>query len=481
MSYITARSSVAPMPIVRAVPSSSAGARSSRRRPWEGPAAGEDTADESVVDAELAVLAVRPLLGGAGVAVHVAGVAGIGVDEDELADVVKQRREHEPVAVLVAELGGGTLCGALGGAGRRRKRSGVASHRPLRSKKSKVRVRVTMVWTASGESASTALPTLSTSPRALPSMRLARRMTEMARATSVSTAATMSAADVRSSPSRRSRRLRDSARAGKASSASNAAVRRRPWSPLWRPSAARSRRWGHASERQARPGYRQSGCNGLAPCERRVDTTQRFLTAQQRDGLEDPGRHGSSRQCHAQRLEDLVRLDVALFHHAPERLLDVLEIERLGVGQRRAGRRKVVGAAVGADDLVERIRVVFRAVEDEGGEGLEVGQRLHLLLGDGDRALDAGAAGELLEPSDEIVASKLAQVPPVHPPQLLLVEDGRVAGDAVEAEALDHLVGAQERRFVVVAPAEQRDVVAHRLGQVAGVAQLLDGGGAVTL
>src|SRR5215212_12215717 len=117
MSYITARSSVAPMPIVRAVPSSSAGARSSRRRPWEGPAAGEDTADESVVDAELAVLAVRPLLGGAGVAVHVGGVAGIGVDEDELADVVKQRREHEPVAVLVAELGGETLCGALGGAG----------------------------------------------------------------------------------------------------------------------------------------------------------------------------------------------------------------------------------------------------------------------------------------------------------------------------------------------------------------------------
>src|SRR5215212_141726 len=83
----------------------------------KAPAAGEDTADESVVDAELAALAVRPLVAGAGVAVHLAAVAGIGVDEDELADVVKQRREHEPVAVLVAELGGETLCGALSGAG----------------------------------------------------------------------------------------------------------------------------------------------------------------------------------------------------------------------------------------------------------------------------------------------------------------------------------------------------------------------------
>jgi hypothetical protein len=108
----------------------------------------------------------------------------------------------------------------------------------VRSKKSKVRAREASDWTASGESSSTALTTDSTRPRVRPSTWLASRSTEMTSATSDSTAATTSPADTRSSETTRSRRLRDSARAGNDSSASKAAVRRRPWPSLWRPPAA---------------------------------------------------------------------------------------------------------------------------------------------------------------------------------------------------------------------------------------------------
>ena len=81
------------------------------------PAAGEHAADERVVDAELAALALDPLLGRAGVAVDLAGIARVGVDEDELADVVQQRGDHQPVAGLVADLAGQPVGGALGGDG----------------------------------------------------------------------------------------------------------------------------------------------------------------------------------------------------------------------------------------------------------------------------------------------------------------------------------------------------------------------------
>ena len=83
----------------------------------QAPAAGEDAADERVVDAELAALALDPLLRRPGLAVDLARIAGIGVDEHELADVVQQRGDHQPVAGLVAELAGEPVGGALGGDG----------------------------------------------------------------------------------------------------------------------------------------------------------------------------------------------------------------------------------------------------------------------------------------------------------------------------------------------------------------------------
>src|SRR3954467_12316495 len=52
-----------------------------------------------------------PAGGGQGVAVDLGGIAGVGVHQDELADVVQQRGDHQAVAVLVAGLGGQAVGG----------------------------------------------------------------------------------------------------------------------------------------------------------------------------------------------------------------------------------------------------------------------------------------------------------------------------------------------------------------------------------
>ena len=79
----------------------------------QAPPAGEDAADQRVVDTELTALAVDALLRGAGTLVDLGRVARVGVHEDELADVVQERRDHQAVAVLVAGLGGEAVGSAL--------------------------------------------------------------------------------------------------------------------------------------------------------------------------------------------------------------------------------------------------------------------------------------------------------------------------------------------------------------------------------
>ena len=74
----------------------------------------EDAADEGVVDAELAALLVDSLLGCPGAAVDLGGIARVGVQQDELADVVQQARDGQAVAVLIADLGRDTVGGVLG-------------------------------------------------------------------------------------------------------------------------------------------------------------------------------------------------------------------------------------------------------------------------------------------------------------------------------------------------------------------------------
>ena len=70
-----------------------------------------------MVDTELPALLLQALLGRAGLAVDLAGIARVGVDEHELADVVQQRGDHQPVAGLVADLAGEAVGGALGRGG----------------------------------------------------------------------------------------------------------------------------------------------------------------------------------------------------------------------------------------------------------------------------------------------------------------------------------------------------------------------------
>src|SRR5439155_1243869 len=109
----------------------------------------------------------------------------------------------------------------------KRKRSGAASQMGVRSKKSNVLVAFIRASTPAGLSTSIASGTLLTLPR-LTGCLLATRMTEITSATSDSIAAIRSDTAGCSWLTRPSTRLRDSARAGNPSSASKAAVRRRP-------------------------------------------------------------------------------------------------------------------------------------------------------------------------------------------------------------------------------------------------------------
>ena len=75
----------------------------------------QTSSDQRVVDTELTTLLVDALLRRAGALVDLARVAGVGVHQDELADVVQERGDHQAVAVLVAGLGGETVGSALRG------------------------------------------------------------------------------------------------------------------------------------------------------------------------------------------------------------------------------------------------------------------------------------------------------------------------------------------------------------------------------
>ena len=209
----------------------------------QSPAAGHHAADERVVDAELAALGVDALLGRARGRVDLARVAGVGLHQHELADVVQQRGDQQLVAV--GELD--PRAEPVGGALRRDRVQAEALGRCVPQRACARRSRRSW-WRRSalrrrpGVSTSIASGMLRTRPR--PSACLfASRMTAITSATSDSIAATISLTDGWSWLTSRSTRLRDSASAGNASSASNAAVSRRPWPSLcWLAGRQRGRR-----------------------------------------------------------------------------------------------------------------------------------------------------------------------------------------------------------------------------------------------
>src|SRR5918997_188232 len=73
------------------------------------------------------------------------------------------------------------------------------------------------------------------------------------------------------------------------------------------------------------------------------------------------------------------------------------------------------------------------------------------------------------------------QVHGVYGPELLLVEDRRVAAHAVDAEALGKLFRGEDLLVRGVAGSEEREVVEERLGQVAPLCEVLDARRAVAL
>jgi hypothetical protein len=81
----------------------------------QAPSPRQDAADQRMVDAQLEPLAVDALLRRPGLPVDLGRIAGVGVREDELADVVQERRAEQLVAVLIVDLARQAVSGRLGG------------------------------------------------------------------------------------------------------------------------------------------------------------------------------------------------------------------------------------------------------------------------------------------------------------------------------------------------------------------------------
>ena len=92
---------------------------------------------------------------------------------------------------------------------------------------------------------------------------------------------------------------------------------------------------------------------------------------------------------------------------------------------------------------------------------------------DGHRGLGDRPPEQGLQAIPELTGLEAAQVVAVHPAELLLVEDGRGLRHPLEREPFDELLRGEELRALVVAPAEQRNVVAHGLREVARLTELL--------
>ena len=180
----------------------------------QAPAARHHAADQGVVDSELAPLCVDALLRRASRLVDLCRVAGVGLNEHELADVVQQRGDQELVSV-------GKLDPRAEPVRRALRRNGVQAEalrgdvpHGVRSKKSKVLVAPISASTPAGVSTSIACGMLRTFPR-LSACLFASRITAITSATSDSIAVTISATEGWSWLTTRRTRLRDSASAGK--------------------------------------------------------------------------------------------------------------------------------------------------------------------------------------------------------------------------------------------------------------------------
>ena len=145
-----------------------------------------------MIYAQLATLLVDALLRSLCAEMHLRRVSRIGVQQDELADVVEQARDRQTIAMLVAHLRRDAVGRALGCQRVQAKALGRRVPTEERSKNSNVRTRPAAACTTWGLSSSTAETTVSTRTRELCAW-LATLRTAMISATSDSTAVTTSA------------------------------------------------------------------------------------------------------------------------------------------------------------------------------------------------------------------------------------------------------------------------------------------------
>src|SRR6478672_2591152 len=143
-------------------------------------------------------------------------------------------------------------------------------------------------------------------------------------------------------------------------------------------------------------------------------------------------------------------------------------------------------ASIAAASNGSREASVSSVAEKEAREAGELGQPRDLLLHERCRLRDElgiPRVAVLAEPDDEpvreLVRRQLAEVDPVHPVELRVVELRRAGADALERETLDQLVAGHDGRLAVGCPAEQREEVHERLGEVSVLAELVDRDSAV--
>src|SRR5262249_44598422 len=148
-----------------------------------------------------------------------------------------------------------------------------------------------------------------------------------------------------------------------------------------------------------------------------------------------------------------------------KRRLDVLRIERLD---------GLEGVVRSPGDVDVHLAVDLDGLEQEARVGPELAERRDLLLDE-----RCGPADELLvpveaalaevgdEPVSVFVRGQITKVDAVEVLELLVVEDGWTRSHPLQREALDQLGHGHDLGPVVVAPAEEREVVDERLRDVA--------------
>ena len=397
----------------------------------QAPAAGEDAADQRVVDAELAALAVDALLGRAGVAVDLAGIAGVGVHEDELADVVQQRGDHQAVAVLVAGLGGEAVGGALRGDAVQAEALGRGVPARTSARRSRrCAARAASAWTASGESSSTASTTDSTRPRvrALDLVgeaqdgdderdvgldggddvagrdalgrdqaqqavaRLGERRERLERLEggrqAAAVALVVAALGAGGLGGGGSNGLDVGGRRGHSDRVRAFACVLGSADP---PSIGRC---GRVVEARARSTCAPASFSGP---QSGVDARQRLVAAEHREGLEDARRDRGAGERDAHRLEDVLGLGAARLDHAAQRLLDVLGVERLDAPRAPRGRRPARSRPPSASHFSRAAGSSAGPSKMKPASGQKSASVWIFSCGDRDRVAQAGAAGERLQ------------------------------------------------------------------------------------